>query len=630
MPSVATKIAAPETTLKSHDLFSSPGKRTFILSLSLVLLTVLAYLPVRNDAFINFDDNHYITENAQVKAGLTWDTVKWAFTTYDAANWHPLTWLSHALDCQLFGMNPAAPHLINVLLHGLNAVLLFLVLQSLTGFTWRSLVVAALFAVHPLNVESVAWAAERKNVLSMLFFLLAIWAYCRYVRQPTIARYLGVAGLFALALMSKPQVIIFPFALLLLDYWPLGRMKFAMPLASSDLSAEVRQRSFTSLLIEKIPLFGLSAISGVITLQAQHAGHAVRTVIEYSPGSRVETGIVSYVLYLRDAFVPRHLAPIYPHADGLLATWKVLLAATVLIAISALTVLARKRAPYLLFGWLWFVGTLVPMIGLVQVGVQARADRYMYVSLIGILVAVIWGGADLLARRKFSPAISAGVCAVVLAALSVATFRQIGHWRDSETLWNYTLAVTGQNFMAEDNLAQELANQGRTKEALVHFHNVLKLHDWQPSELIAFGMYEQRQGYSSDAIAQYQRALQNTSDPKTMAVELSNIGSAYMDLKDLEHAQQSFEQALHADPNNVPALMGTAIIAQKNGAFLVAITEYTKAVSIKPTDLGYALLARALQQSGRTSDANAAYALAQKLSPDMESTRSTVDHLLAK
>ena len=629
MPSVATQIAAPETTLESGELFSSPGKRSSILSLVLVLLTVLAYLPVRNNAFINFDDNHYITGNAHVRAGLAWDTITWAFTTYDAANWHPLTWLSHALDCQLFGLNPAGPHLISVLLHALNAVLLFLVLRKLTGFTWRSLMVAALFAVHPLNVESVAWAAERKTVLSMLFFLLALWAYWLYVRRPSIWRYLGVAVVFALALMSKPQVIIFPFVLLLLDYWPLGRTRFTARLAQGDSSAEVRQRSVTSLLVEKIPLLGLSAISAIITLQAQRAGYAVRTVIEYSLGSRVETAIMSYVLYLRDAFLPRHLAPIYPHANGLLATWEVLLAATFLIAISALTVLGRKRAPYLLFGWLWFLGALIPMIGLVQVGVQARADRYMYVSLVGILVAVIWGGADLLARHKFLRTVGAPVCAVVLVALSVATFRQTGRWRDSETLWNYILGVTSQNFMAEDNLAQELANQGRTKEALVHFHNVLKMHDWQPPELIAFGMYEQRQGYSSDAIAQYQRALQNTSDPKTRAVELSNIGSAFMDLKEVEHAQQSFDQALQADPNNVPALIGAGLIAHKNGDLASAISDYTKAVSINPTDLGYALLARALQQSGRTSEANTAYAWAQKLSPDMDSTRSTVNHLLA-
>jgi tetratricopeptide (TPR) repeat protein len=401
-------------------------------------------------------------------------------------------------------------------------------------------------------------------------------------------------------------------------------------LATAHSSVEVNQRSFSSLLMEKVPLFGLSAISAVVTLQAQHAGHAVRTVTEYSLGSRLETAIVSYVLYLRDVFIPLHLAPIYPHSEGLLASWKVLLAAMILIAISAITVLTRKRAPYLLFGWLWFVGTLVPMIGLIQVGEQARADRYMYISLIGILVVAIWGVADLLARNTVSSAIRAAMCAAVLVAFSVATFRQVSHWHDSETLWNYTLAVTDQNFMAEDNLAQELANQGRTKEALVHFHNVLKLHDWQPSELIAFGMYEQRQGFSSDAIVQYRRALQNTSDPKTRAVEFSNIGSAYMDSKDLDHAQENFDKALQADPNNVPALIGSGVIAQKTGRLDLAISRYTEAVSIKPSDLGYTLLGRAFEQSGRTSEAHAAYSMAHTLSTDDKSTPSIVDHLLSQ
>jgi tetratricopeptide (TPR) repeat protein len=630
MSSVATKIAAPENSLESNELFSSPGKRTFILSLFLVLLTVLAYSPVRNNAFINFDDNQYITDNAHVKAGLSWDTVTWAFTTYDAANWHPLTWLSHGLDYQLFGLNPAGTHLISVLIHALNAVLLFVVLQSLTGAAWRSLMVATFFAVHVLNVESVAWAAERKNVLSVLFFLLAIWAYGRYVRQPTIIRYLGVTGFFVLALMSKPQVIVFPFALLLLDYWPLGRTRFAPPLASSHSNSQAWQRSFPSLVSEKIPLFGLSAISAVITLRAQGMGHAVRTVIEYSLGSRAETAVVSYALYLRDAFFPRHLAPIYPHADGLLAMWKVALAAIVLTVLLTVVIIARKRAPYLLFGWFWFLGTLVPMIGLIQVGVQARADRYMYVSLIGILVASIWAVADFMALHNISRLIGATTCVGILAALSLATFHQVQRWRDSETLWNYTIAVTGRNFMAEDNLAQELAHQGRTQEAMVHFQNTLAEYNWGPSDLISFGVYEQRMGYSADAIKQYQRALRNTTDAKTRAIELSNMASAYMDMKDLQHGQECFEQALQADPRNVPALIGSGLIAQKSGNLDLAIRQYTRAMSLKPSDLGYTLLGRAFEQSGRTSEANAAYDTARKLSADEQSTRLAVDHMLAQ
>ena len=627
MPSAATQLVVPETPLKSSGLFSSPGRRTLVLSLALVLLTILVYWPVGKNAFINFDDYQYITENAHVKADLSWNTVKWAFVTYDAANWHPLTWLSHALDCQMFGLNPAGHHFIGVLLHALNVVLLFLVLKSLTGFTWRSLIVATIFAVHPLNVESVAWAAERKTLLSMMFFLLAVWAYCSYVRKPLLSRYLGVVGLFVLALMSKPQVITFPVLLLLLDYWPLGRTRFFT--AAPNSAGSLPPKSGSWLLVEKLPLLALSAVSAVITLRAQSAGHAVRTVVEYSLGSRIENAIVSYAWYVRDVFLPRHLAPIYPHPAGLIETWKVLIAAAILVAISALSIIGRKRAPYLLFGWLWFLGAMVPMIGLIQVGVQARADRYMYVALIGILSATIWGVAELLARYRVSPAWAGALFGLVMAALSIAAFNQIGHWQNSETLWNYTIAVTSNNFLAEDNLAQELAHQGRTQEAMVHFQNTLRLYDWGPSDLIMFGVYEQGHGYTSDSIKQYERALKNTTDTNTRAIELSNMGSAYMDLKDVEHARESFDQALQSDPNNVSALIGTGLIAQKSGNLELAIRQYTKAVSIKPSDLGYALLGRAFEQSGRASDATTAYDQAQKLSPDMETTRATVNHFLA-
>lgn len=628
MPSVATNIAAPETVVKSNALFSSPGKRKFILSLSLVLLTMLAYLPVRNNGFINFDDNHYITENAHVKDGLSWSTVLWAFTTYDAANWHPLTWLSHALDCQLFGLNPAGPHLISVLLHGLNAVLLFLVLQSLTGFTWRSLMVAAIFAVHPLNVESVAWAAERKTVLSTLFFLLAIWAYAAYIRKASIPRYFAVSGLFALALMSKPQVIMFPFLLLLLDYWPLRRMQLASGSPNSGPRLPDGKRSFAQLLTEKMPLFAISAISAVITLKAQSTGHAVRTVIEYSLASRVETAIVSYACYIRDLFIPWHLAPIYPHADGLLETWRVLLSAAVLIAFSFLAVKARKRAPYILVGWLWFLGSLAPMIGLIQVGVQSRADRYMYIALIGIVLAAIWGIAALLHAYNVSPALVGCLCTAVLLASASATANQVRHWRNSENLWTYTIAATGDNFMAEDNLAQELAHQGRTQEAMIHFQNTLRMYNWGPSDLITFGVYEENHGYAADSIKQYDRALRESTDPHTRAIVLANMGSAYLTMKDLDLAQQRFAQALQSDPNNVPGLIGIGLLAQRNRNFELAIRQYTKAISIQPSDLAYALLGRALEQSGRLADANTAYQQAEHLSPNMAGTRAAAMHLL--
>src|SRR6202140_307957 len=278
MPSAAIHLPTPESPARSSGLFSSPERRTLVLSLALVLLTVLVYWGIGNNAFINFDDNQYITDNFQVKSGLSWDTVKWAFVTYDAANWHPLTWLSHALDSQLFGLNPAGHHFISVLLHALNVVLLFLVLQILTGFTWRSLMVATLFAVHPLNVESVAWAAERKTLLSMTFFLLALWAYCSYVRKPSLARYLGVAALFVLALMSKPQVITFPILLLLLDYWPLCRMGAPAADGVAAQGGNAARLWSGRLILEKAPLLLLSAASAVVTMKAQKAGGSIQAL----------------------------------------------------------------------------------------------------------------------------------------------------------------------------------------------------------------------------------------------------------------------------------------------------------------------------------------------------------------
>jgi protein O-mannosyl-transferase len=625
----ATQVFLDQTHAGQHDLFSSPGKRNFVFSLALVLLTILAYYPVRNNnSFINFDDNQYIIRNSQIKSGFTVETLKWAFTSYDAANWHPLTWLSHALDYQMFGMNPVGHHFMSVLFHAVNAVLLFLLLQALGGSAWTSLLLAALFAVHPLNVESVAWAAERKNVLSMFFFLLAVLAYCSYVRRPSVWRYLGVGGLFALALMSKPQVITLPFVLLLLDYWPLRRTK-TVTLSPDNIAVTPISRSWLSLVSEKIPLFVLSAASAIVTLYAQRSGHAVRTVIEYSFASRVENAVVSYLLYVRDVFFPRHLAPIYPHPAALMSTWKFLLASSALIALSVSAVVMRKRAPYLLFGWLWFVGNLVPMIGLVQVGEQARADRYMYIAMIGLLVAAVWGISELCDRFNIPSTWRASLSVLALVALSIATYHQVTLWRTSEGLWNYTLSVTQDNFTAEDNLAQELAVQGRTEEALVHFHHILSMHNWRASDLIAFGLYEQRHGYTADAIKQYQHAFENSVDPSTRASAMNNIGSAYMDLKDESRARASFDAALQIDPNYAPALLGSGVLAQKNGDLEFAIREYAKSVVISPSDLGYELLARALEQEGKSSEASDAYKRAQLLSSDYQNTRSIAEHLLA-
>ena len=400
------KVATQSRPAQPHGI----ERYTWALSLLLVFATVALYYPVRSHPFVNYDDNVYVTENEQVKAGLDWDTVQWAFTTTEAGNWHPLTWLSHALDYELFELNPAGHHETNVLLHVLNALLLFWVLRQATGFTGRSWMVAALFALHPINVESVAWISERKNLLSMMFFLLALGAYRWYVREPRSSRYAVVLGLFALGLMAKPQVITLPFVLLLWDYWPLRRMAVADDQSAAEPADEspLVQRSFSWLVAEKLPMLALCAASAFITMKAQQAAGAMNTVKNSFPLSiRMGNAIVCYARYIGKALWPSHLALVYPHPGTSLEIWEVLAALVLLLAITALVLRERHRR-YLLVGWLWFLGTMVPMIGLVQVGEQAMADRYAYLPFIGLFIMVCWGAADWAEQRKLPVAVLAG------------------------------------------------------------------------------------------------------------------------------------------------------------------------------------------------------------------------------
>ncbi|MGB9489468.1 MAG: hypothetical protein WCA92_03275 [Terriglobales bacterium] len=376
----------------------SPGRRTFerqtlVLCLALVAAVLVSYSSVVRNQFLDYDDDRYITENPNVKAGTTWATVAWAFTTYDESNWHPLTWLSHALDCDLFGLNPVGHHAVNVLLHAASAVLLFLLLQQATGFRWRSLMVAALFALHPINVESVAWAAERKNVLSMLFFLLALLAYGWYARKPGFGRYSAVFVAFVLALLSKPQVITFPFLLLLWDYWPLERFAALPPTPQAGIAPKV-----SSPLLEKVPFLVLCLASAVVTMKAQGAGHTIKDFSQFSVSLRLENAVISYLRYLGKAFWPSNLVALYPHRTRLYPAWQVV-AAVIVVLLSTALVLLKREQRYLAVGWFWFLGSLVPMIGLVQVGDQAMADRYAYLPFIGLFLMITWLLADVAIAR---------------------------------------------------------------------------------------------------------------------------------------------------------------------------------------------------------------------------------------
>jgi len=490
---------------------------------------------------VNYDDNVYVTDNLHVKYGLDWDEVKWAFSSYDANNWHPLTWLSHMLDCEFFGLNPARHHQSNLLLHALNVGLLFWVLVRATGYAGRSFMVAALFALHPINVESVAWIAERKNLLSMLFFLLALGAYRWYAREPRLARYVVVGLLFVLGLMAKPQIVTFPLLLLLWDYWPLERI---LPThdAPSCKSGAIPARSLGWLILEKLPLLLLAGGCAIVTLEAQRMNAA-----PYPFSVRVDNALVSYAWYVGKAVWPSHLALLYPHPPGSPPVWQVVAASLFLLVATALVIAGRRRR-YLPVGWLWFLGTLVPMIGLVQVGRQAMADRYAYLSFIGLFIMVCWGVAEWSEDLHLSRAWMATASVSVLLALAVVAHRQIGYWSNSVTLWTRTLAVTSNNYEAENDFGVALMDQGKLDEALLHLRAAVAIAPLQPIPYLNLARCEQLRGELRPAIEHYKKVITLTegdipNNAQWRHDAFKNMSVAYHDLGDTAHAYANLDEA---------------------------------------------------------------------------------------
>jgi protein O-mannosyl-transferase len=422
----------------------SPRSQTLLLVFLLVLATLLLYEPSLHNAFVNYDDPGYITQNFNVA---------WALTATVEANWHPLTWISHMADVQFFGLNPAGHHLTSVLLHMLNVVLLFVLLLRATGFVWRSGVVAALFALCPLNVESVAWIAERKSLLSTAFLLLALLAYGWYVRHPGAARYLLVAALFALGLMAKPMIITLPFCLLLADYWPLQRI--GAP-GLHEPGTPVFAGNLFKLTAEKIPLLALSLGSALVTVYAQRGGDALGSTVLLPLRLRINNAIYSYLAYIVKAIWPVNLAVFYPHPENSLKLWKVAAAAAVLLAISGLVWRYREKRRYLLAGWLWYVVALLPVIGIVQVGRQAMADRYVYIPFLGLFVIGVWLAAEWASDLRVSKSFVAAIALITLGGYAYASHIQIGYWRNSYTLFSHALQVTARSGIAEDNFGAAL------------------------------------------------------------------------------------------------------------------------------------------------------------------------------
>jgi len=629
---------------------------TLWLGIVLVVATIAVYSPVNSHPFASLDDGAYYYANPHVQAGVSWATVKWAYSSFgtvtpDVPDWHPLAWLSQALDADFFGREPSGPHDVNLLLHVLNVLLLFLVLQRATGKAGRSAMVAGLFALHPMNVETVAWIAERKNLLSMTFFLLALAAYGWYARKPRVGPYLAVVVLFALGLMAKPQVVTLPFVLLLWDWWPLKRIAFRhspfaiRQRAASSVSGEQRtangeerfsseerianseQRSLLWLVIEKLPLFALAAASCVVTLKSQEAAGGINQHIGLA--ARMGNAIVSYVRYLAKALWPVNLSPFYPHPGDSLAGWKIAGALLVLAAITG-AVIALRRRRYLAVGWFWFVGTLVPMIGLVQLNRQAMADRYAYLSFIGLFLMACWGAADLAEQRGLPPIVLRSAGVAVLAAMALLTYRQLGYWSDNLTLWSHAIEVTDGNYLAENIVGSMLMDQGKGDDALPHFVAATEMNPADAQAYMAIGTYDLQHGEAAQAVAQYEKSIALTDDAvrKNLwlrSTTLARLGSAYRQLGRYEEARRSFRQALELNPNDGQVWLALGIVTAQSGDNAAAAEAFSQAVKLQPTDVGYLLLARALEQSGQTSRAQSAMAAAQRISRDLPAAQQKVD-----
>jgi protein O-mannosyl-transferase len=600
--------------------------RRMVLLLAILLAagTMALYAPAMQNGFVNFDDPDYVTRNAHVLQGVTWANLRWAFGTDNpAANWHPLTWMAHMLDVQLYGTNAAGHHFTNVLLQTVDIVILFLLLTRATGHALRSAAVAGLFALHPLNVESVAWVAELKTALCMFFLLLTVWAYGWYVRKPGVGRYLVVFSFFALALMSKLMVVSLPFGLLLLDYWPLGR------LSNVEDSGEKRGflSAFLTLAIEKIPLLLLAVAASLITLRLHRKEGALAAAMPFS--WRLKNAIYSYWAYLGKAIWPSRLAVFYPHPENSLAWWKVILAALLLAGISALVWRFREKK-YLVFGWLWFLGTMVPMIGIVQSGRQGMAGRFMYIPMLGLLVAIVWLLGDWASRLRLHQGIAA-LCFVVLVSPYVyLTRKQIGYWHDSLSLFSYTLQATDHNGIAENNMGAALIERGQPELAQTHFETAVRLIPDLASAHYNLGFLWQRQNRTEQATREYRQAIALSSDPMEAAQAHNNLGILYLMSKNYAAALPELNAAIALNANEQNSYIGRGTIELESWNYQAAAADFARAAEISPSPMACFFLGQALERKSDYAQAANAYMAALQLAPEMTEARNRLEALRGK
>ena len=520
--------------------------------LFLVIATSLAYWQLPDHDFIGFDDDSYIAQNPYVRGGFSGENVIWAFTEFHAGNWHPLTWLSHMLDCELFGLKAGMHHLTNLLFHIANSILLFFVFRRMTGAIWQSAFVAALFALHPLHVESVAWVAERKDVLSTFFWMLTLWAYVRYTERPGVNRYIWVVILFALGLMAKPMVVTLPFVLLLMDFWPLGRMKLFSPVKGDGDSS--RKWLDLHLIWEKVPLFILVLFSCVMTGLSEDGGGNLVSLGQFPLSVRLPNTLVSYASYIGKMIWPNNLAVFYPYPEAM-SMWKTLGAGLLFIFISITVICYSRTRPYLAMGWLWYIGTLVPVIGLVQVGSQSMADRYTYIPLIGLFIMIGWGIPDLLGKWRYRQIVLAIMAGMLISVLLVVTRIQAAYWKNGDTLFRHTLNVTENNFVAHNGLGVALVKSGRFPEAIHHYSEAVKIRRDFADAYNNLGTALGRLGKFDKAVECFSMALQAKPNSPKDAVHV-NMGIALGNSGDLDGAITHFKEALRSNPG--------LVIAQQN------------------------------------------------------------------
>ena len=642
---VAGAPSSPANPVAARHPFDLLRKRfVFPLCLLLFLLVCSVFYPITGGDFINYDDDVYVTDNFHVQGGPALEQVSWAFSNTDSANWHPVTWLSHMLDYQLYGGMPWGHHLTSVLIHALNTVLLFVVMLRMTGALWRSLFVALLFGLHPLRVESVAWVSERKDVLSSLFWMLTLWAYVEYAKSKTIhprranLNYWLTLVFFALGLMSKPMVVTLPFVLLLLDYWPLGRiynLRFAidepkdlkvLPLTKTSgaphtLSANRKsQIVLRDLIWEKAPFFLMSAAGCVITFLAQQSKGAV---IDYLPFiNRLENAVLAYGRYLGKFLCPINLAILYPHP----VSWplvKIFAATMLLLSLTAAVFVIRRSRPYCVVGWLWFIGTLVPVIGLVQVGSQSMADRYMYLPCIGLNIILAWGVCDLVQRLHGRQTALVAATMAVIVSCAALTRHQINFWKDSGTVFGHAVAVTENNYQARKALGDFYWSQGRLNEALDLYRQAIQMYPRFEGAHLNLGAVLNETGHAEQAVDEFKQAINLKPDDPAAYNDLGAVlGQGHLD-----ESIRLFQKAIQLDPNYADAHKNLGQAMDQLGRTEEAIVQYQKAIRLKPNSDAHYLLGIDLEKLGRKNEAIAQFTETLRFQSNNASARRALDRL---